>query len=118
MRVDVYYNLHKHKLSLKSREKETYGLVVKHAGIVNMRDCEFIVSQRGRQRVVDERQKNVHAYVRGRTSRRPKHPANPRRIKYNPYKYDSFVYEDTEEPVHRADWVRIEGKNIIAYNPS
>jgi len=63
--VHVYRNL-------GNASKERYsirqgGLVVGHADEVYLRDCEFRVSEAGRQRVLQEGRKNVHAYIKGRT---------------------------------------------------
>jgi hypothetical protein len=117
MKLDVYFNLHKKKLSLRSRERHNYGRVIDYADSIILKNCTFPVSEAGRQRVLKEKRKNVHAYVRGETPEEGGSLINPRSVKYNPYKYDSFVFSDTEEPVHSADYVVIIGKEITAYNP-
>ena len=65
MRVFVYYNLHKKCWSLKALSGNQKGRVVAHGDAVELKDCEFKVSEAGRQRVLRERQKNVHAGVAG-----------------------------------------------------
>ena len=64
----------------------------------------FQVSERGRQRVLRERKKNVHAGVRGAPLFRlkPKSWKGWREVRYNPYEYKSFVFADTKEPVTQA----------------
>lgn len=121
MRVDVYYNLHKNRLSVKSREPLSYGKVINHVDTILLYDCTFVVQKAGRKRVLKEKRKNVHAFVRGTIYRKDKiikHTDNCRVIKYNPYYHDSFVYEDSGKPVKKADLVVIIGKKIIAYNPT
>ena len=120
MRVDVYFNIRKNKLSVKSREPLHYGKVINHVDTILLDDCTFIVQKAGRNRVLKEKRKNVHAFVRGNICRKENliKSANCRVVKYNPYLYGSFVYEDSEEPVNKAELVAIVGKKIIAYNPT
>jgi hypothetical protein len=120
MKVDVYYNLHKNRLSVKSREPLSYGKVINHVDTILLYDCTFVVQKAGRKRVLKEKRKNVHAFVRGNICSKDmiiKYTDSCRTVRYNPYLYDSFVYEDSEEPVKKADLVAIVGKKIIAYNP-
>ena len=59
-KVYVYWNLQKNVWSLKYR-----GVVIAHANALEMVNCQFKVSPRGRDRVRKERCKNVHAFVVG-----------------------------------------------------
>jgi len=61
-RVFVYRNLHQDCWSVKSKET---GRVVAHADRVELSDVEFKVSEPGRQRVLKEQSKNVHAGLVG-----------------------------------------------------
>jgi hypothetical protein len=72
------------------------------------------VSEAGRQRVLREKRKNVHAGVSGTwinycTNRVENHfeflSMVGRQVTYNPYKYDSFVIKATEQSVDKADVV-------------
>ena len=65
MKVDIYRNLQKDCWSIRSREKSNYGRVVKHVNWALLENAKFVVSQAGRNRVLKEKQKNVHAVVRG-----------------------------------------------------
>jgi hypothetical protein len=65
MKVYVYYNLHKKCWSIKALSGSSKGRVVAHADAVELMDCEFRVSEAGRQRVIREKRKNVHAGVAG-----------------------------------------------------
>lgn len=111
MRVFVYRNLHKNCWSIKALEGENKGRVIYHADDVTLTDCVFRVSKAGRQRVLREKRKNVHAGVAGeliRTNvplvRMPQMTA----VTYNPYKYETFVrkYNDFM-PVRTAIWVHL-----------
>ena len=106
-RVMVYYNLHKHTFSVTYK-----GIVVLHADYVKLSDVEFRVRQGGKEKVRDEMRKNVHAFVIGDLVDYCEYPCeempsepNNNVITYNPYKYDSFVRKDTEEPIYKANEV-------------
>jgi hypothetical protein len=115
-RVMVYYNLHKHTFSVRSNNR-----VIIHADYVKLVDVEFKVRPGGREKVVKEKQKNVHSFVIGTLVDYCNYPCedmpsepNNNIVTYNPYKYNSFVMKDTEEPVYKADIVKmINSKNKI-----
>lgn len=66
MKVKVYFNLHKHCFSVVSLEKgDSYGKVVAHVSEIMLSEVKFKVSEAGRQRVLREKRKNVHAYCVG-----------------------------------------------------
>jgi hypothetical protein len=119
---DVYYNLHKHLFSLKARYD---GLVKNHANEVFMENVQFKVSQAGRKRVLKEKRKNVHAFVRGELVRHFSPYGyldidkdfvvhNGTELTYNPYKYSTFVIKETGEPVYEAKKVVLIGRKIFA----
>lgn len=60
--VKVYYNLHKHVFSIKDHKT---GLVLAHGNHIQIKKPKFQVMEKGRQRVLEENRKNVHAYVVG-----------------------------------------------------
>ena len=103
-RVMVYYNLHKHTFSVQKN-----GIVVLHADYVKLENVEFRVRKGGRERVRQEKSKNVHAFVIGDLVDFCEYPCDeiPEEptgdiVTYDPYKYDSFVYRDTKKPVYNA----------------
>ena len=115
-RVQVYYNLHKKCLSIRHK-----GKVIEHAQEVTLTDARFHVQQAGRERVLKQKRKNVHAYVSGKLkesfwfTQAPKYIWTAKqRVAYNPYKYKSFVDKETLEPVASAEVVHISGKRITA----
>ena len=62
MRVEVYFNLHKKTFSVRSCRT---GRVIHHTDKVHIANPEFVVRKAGRERVLREGKKNVHAFVRG-----------------------------------------------------
>lgn len=111
MRVEVYYNLHKQCLSYRRP-----GGRVQHADSIALRDATFTVQPAGRERVLREGRKNVHAFVRGELVDVdfPYSMADVKAaITYNPFLYDTFVYAGTTEPVRSAERVIIDGNQIM-----
>lgn len=104
MRVEVYFNLTRKLWSVRALEGPDKGKVFAHLPEVTVKDAQFVVRQGGRQRVLREKQKNVHAFVRGTMS---SESVGDRSIgvTYNPYKYDSFVQRSNEEPIYNASIV-------------
>ena len=115
-RVKVYYNLHKHTFSVQKQ-----GLVILHADYVKLENVEFKVRPGGKEKVRQEKSKNVHAFVIGELIDYCQYPCDdiPEEptgeiVTYNPYKHDSFVYLETEEPVFNASDVDlINSKNKL-----
>jgi hypothetical protein len=65
MRVFVYWNVHKCRFSIKALDGLAKGRVVAHADEVLIRDAEFRVNQKGRERVRATGRKEVHARIVG-----------------------------------------------------
>jgi len=115
-KVMVYYNLHKQTFSVRYDNK-----VILHADYVKLGDVEFRVRSGGNEKVRKEKSKNVHAFVIGTLLEYCEYPCdnipNPtsdKIVTYNPYKHNSFVYNDSEEPVYNAKRVdMINSKNKI-----
>lgn len=102
MKVDVYRNLHQQVWSIRHR-----GRVLTHAPSVVIHDAKFIVQQAGRLRVLQEKRKNVHAFVRGFISEQMELPflnSHYQEVTYNPYLYSTFVDLDLN-PIFEAKLV-------------
>lgn len=108
-RVFVYFNLHKKCFSIKDISS---GLVVAHADKVSLSHAEFKVSESGRQRVLKEKRKNVHAGVVGYFDPHNDFEGVSASATYNPYLYNSFVDRETKEPITSAYGVHLENKSI------
>jgi hypothetical protein len=103
----VYRNLHKDNFSIQSHLKNRGWIVTDRAKNVLLEYVTFKVYETGRQRVLEEKRKNVHAYVQPLHYRKKfalaiEDTSQFREIYYNPYKYNSFVYKDTGEEVKYA----------------
>ena len=133
MKVKVYYNLRKNCYSIVSLEKENYGRVIKHENYVPLTNAQFKVSEKGRQRVLREQKKNVHAYVVGEwsidcyngseilCSELQTKDGNIKSIKvatYNPYKYSSFVDAHSKKPLAKAKQVLLSKRHFVGRQTS
>ena len=112
MKVDVYFNLHKKTLRIRHN-----GKVVCHSDNAKILNPTFVVSEAGRQRVLREKRKNVHAYVRGELDGFENNSDNSvddlQTITYNPYKYSTFVKKIDESVVKTAKVAYISKRNIL-----
>jgi len=129
VRYEVYKNLHNGMWSIRDAESK---LVVGHAKALELVEAELKVSEAGRQRVIREGKKNVHAYIKGIAVNvqgfvpfkdRVLHsnvclsPAVRDRewlhITYNPYTMDSFQLsgEDIGEPIDHLPAVYLSKSN-------
>jgi hypothetical protein len=103
--VFVYRNLHKRCWSVKDRSS---GKVIAHPRklvVGGVRGCFLKVSLAGRNRVLEERVKNVHAGVAGEWISDSFEPlVDPIQITYNPYKFPYFV-DINGMPVRKAQSV-------------
>ena len=121
MKVFIYFNLHKRCYSVKALSGPQKGRVVAHTSSVVLADASFKVSEAGRQRVLREKRKNVHAGVCGTWhSAHIGPPAEGVKVIYNPYKYASFVEKGTEQPIYNAPLVIMDMMNsfpsIVSYS--
>lgn len=116
MRVEVYFNLHKHVFSV--RQCST-GRVILHTDKVHIRNPQFVVRKSGRDRVLREGKKNVHAFVRGEIAHfddfNPDY-LNYSLVSYNPYKFDTFVDVCDTTPVRTAKRAVLEVRQVKPYS--
>jgi hypothetical protein len=102
-RVYVYKNLHRDCYSVRQD-----GLVKMHTNGICLYDAQFRVGKKGRERVLEEKRKNVHAGVSGYIDRdwdkQRFPPTNFLGVIYNPYSYETFVYADIHD---RSKWTPI-----------
>ena len=109
IKVDVYYNLHKKTFSIRCN-----GKVIAHRDKVIIKNPQYIVGEKGKQRVRREKSKNVHAFVRGTlmdSDRDLGHYAY--KVSYNPYLHDTFVRVLDGSAIHDSKWaVLIKTENL------
>lgn len=104
-RVKVYRNITKQCYSVMRD-----GLVVAHVDSIVLKNVEFRVSQAGRNRVLKERRKNVHAFVIGYVSMDEALDKGTR-ISYNPYVAPSFM--EGSQPIHSTPVVHLTKNGVF-----
>ena len=128
MKADVYFNLHKHVWSMRSR---TSGLVEQHARVVySAHPVSLVVRESGRLRVLREGQKNVHAFARFDHAEHAHDVAHwltyaetldKVTLSYNPHRGGTFYSKATGEPVRRSGFLLMiapmEGPPMVWGNP-
>jgi len=82
--------------------------VTGHTESVTLLEARFKVSEAGRQRVLREKKKNVHAIVEGYAVENFSGSIGGRRAFYNPYKAGTFTDKDGL-PITSAKVVQIKG---------
>ena len=112
-RLRVYLNLHKMCLSVQGKRNGNWK-VIAHVDEISLSDVKFKVSEAGRQRVIREKRKNVHAFVEGFLSEEVLDCAQT--VSYNPYKAGHFYNKETQEPIHSASHCIIKGKQLSIPN--
>ena len=113
--VYIYKNLHKDCWSVRQ-----HGLVKAHIlpdEEIAMWDCYFHVDVKGREKVIQEKRKNVHAFVKGFLQHICHLDTNGKEVEvtYNPYKYETFVDKSDESFVYYADEVKLTHNKVTAY---
>ncbi|WP_353645702.1 hypothetical protein [Mesorhizobium sp. WSM2239] len=118
---DVYWNTHKRCFSIrptKPSELEGFksspkGRVFYNTGPFLLLDPVFRVNERGRQWVLRNKKKTVHATIRG-LPRVPgvfTIPPGARLVKYNPYQNEQFVLLDGT-PIFKARTAYLKDKEV------
>ena len=114
--VRVYFNLHKKMLSVQTKQNGQWKLAG-HAENVYLHNVAFKVSEAGRQRVIKNKRKNVHAYIIGHfTDGFKSLELDPfLTVRYNPYEMDKFQCQNKN--ISSAKTVIINGRHVYAQNP-
>jgi hypothetical protein len=96
----VHRNLHKACWSVTVRSAP-----VQHVDTFCLSGVRFIVSQKGRDRVLTRKQRAVHAWADGAPAPVPADVSEMVEVCYNPYRAATFLVRETGEPVECASLV-------------
>lgn len=88
--VLIYRNLHRGCWSIKDAKSK---LVLGYCMDVQLKDVTTKVSEAGRQKVIREKKKNVHAFIKGKIVGFDK-GKHKKTAYYNPYKTKTFLDEN------------------------
>lgn len=113
-KVRVYFNLHKKVFSVQDRKT---GLVIAHVNNLCLEDVKYNVRQGGREKVIREKKKNVHAFIEGTVCLPIEANLGAEPVTYNPYKYDSFIIRASEKPIYSSKnaYLRVLGQRPETY---
>ena len=124
-RHETYWNLHKNVFSVRVK-----GRVIQHIKAASIRNVTFAVQPAGRAKVLLEKRKNVHAFVRGDWMQHfddinvsiIEDLDGYERVMYSPYLAGTFVSCSTGDAIYEADRacfvIRDNKPEIYAWNMS
>lgn len=95
--VKVYWNYKKKKWSVQQN-----GKVVSHLESLKLKTVTFQVSEAGRQRVLSQRRKNVHAFACGRICNmnlKTQPVSIKREVCYDPYRRMYFFEKESKRSI-------------------
>ncbi len=131
MKVFVYWNLHRKCWSIKSLAGTFKGKVFAHARELDLANVVFKVSEAGRQRVLREGKKNVHAGAVGTLEKWTDLTGtrrglgtisqmdqtygkriDPKSVRYNPRTGSTFTTAEGQ-PINRAEVVHMLPERLV-----
>lgn len=103
--VQVYKNLHKNRWSVRQ-----HGRVIAHCHEVVLAGVKFHVSQKGRNRVVANQCREVHAWATGYLTTLDRITGVGTELCYDPYRAATFTTREGK-PVTEASFVHFTAQN-------
>lgn len=101
--VFIYRNLRNGMWSIQDTKKPYR--VLGYAKTLKLKDVNYIVNEKGRLKVNQEKCKNVHAKAKGiLISFEYEDPNNYNPGYYNPYKTKTFIDLETNEPLYQSEF--------------
>ena len=96
------------------------GKLLASARQVRLSGVEFLVRESGRNRMLERGRRNVHAYAVGRLVDFV-HPDDTRNLDqiagrgvfYDPYRFSSFVDNETRDPINEAEFAQFDESGVI-----
>jgi hypothetical protein len=108
----IYRNLQTGTMSLQQKIGNSW-LVVGHVTNAVIAHPKFHVSQAGRNRVIKEKQKSVHAWAEGKLIGITTDSPNLEEIYYCPYNTDRFAWKQTGEPIESASLLVVIDNQVL-----
>ena len=109
IKVKVYWNLRRKCWSIQQK-----GKVIGYSDSILMENVTFKVSEKRRQRVLQEKRKNVHAFAEGfiLEMNNPMPQTLTKPISYNPYRFGHFFDKNNLSKVESNSLIYL-GNKII-----
>jgi hypothetical protein len=111
--VRIYFNLHKKMLSVQTKVNGQWK-VTAHQAAAFLKNVTFKVSESGRQRVLKEKRKNVHAFVTGELIEKLPDHGKFDSARYNPYELEKF--QSNGKYIDKADFAILNGRQLFVNN--
>jgi hypothetical protein len=107
----VAYHFYKRCFSIRDAKSKR---ILGYADHIVISDVKFIVHQSGRMKVLKEKKKNVHAYVKGQFlySLQGQHAGIMREAYYNPYRTEAFVDKESAGCIQHANLARCVDRRV------
>ena len=111
--VRIYFNIRTKMLSVQTKVNGQWK-VTAHQFTAYLQNAKFKVSEAGRQRVLKQKRKNVHAFVMGELLEKlPDHGAF-HSARYNPYELEKF--QSNGKLIDKADFAILNGRQLFVNN--
>lgn len=114
--VQIYRNLNNGMMSIQAKVNGAWK-VVGHVDYLVLEGVSFVVRESGRQRVIREGQKNVHAFACGVLIAQFQPDLNcPIVLAYNPYHSPDFVQRGTGQVIVQCHYLVVRS-NVVTVSP-
>jgi hypothetical protein len=111
--VRIYFNLHKKTLSVQTKANGQWK-VTAHQFTAYLQNAKFKVSEAGRQRVLKQQKKNVHAFITGELIEKLPQNGTFDSARYNPYELEKF--QSSGKYIDKADFAILNGRELFVNN--
>jgi len=113
--VRIYRNLNNGTMSVQGQVNKTWK-VVGHVTNAVVCDVAFKIQEGGRQRVIRDRRKNVHAWGQGILMGQASDDHCPIALGYDPYEDGSFLDKETGLTIEKAR-ILVVRNNLVYVSP-
>ena len=104
VKVKVYFNLHNKTFSVASGQGSNYGKVLFYSNNIILDNVRFSVGEKGRDKVLKSKRKNVHAFCYGTLSKKNINDITVHQaVSYNPYTAGYFYYINNNKKIDNCD---------------
>lgn len=111
--VRIYRNLNNGRMSIQAKVNCRW-LVVGHVTDCVLQNVQFSISESGRQRVIREATKNVHAWGQGiLVAEFDDSVACPVPLAYNPYENSTFVQRGTDSVIIQCQYLAVRENQVL-----
>jgi hypothetical protein len=112
--VRAYRNLKNGLISIQHYKKGKGWILSGHCDNCVLVNVSFKISESGRQRVLNLRKRNVHAFAIGKLIGKDSSDIYaPIRLGYDPYKCDYFYDKDSGRKLESADYLVVRNNEVL-----